>query len=287
MAGAPGVSDAATLELARAAGLAVEWTDYQNRQRTVSIDVLRGVLGALGLPATTDAQCRDSMAELAHRERARRLITAQVDQPVGLPGRPGAWRISLEDGTIREGVGAQPTALPVGYHQVEAQDWSGTLAVAPRRGWTLEDAGSGRRLAGLAAQLYALSRRDDGRCGDFTALAKLGTARPRAGIDAVAISPVHALFTADPGRAAPYAPSSRVALNPGYSSLRHGRAGGRGANRLARGRHGASRHTPTRFLPRCRQPGLRRLPPAQRAGAALPRLIREDCGRRDRQGRCA
>lgn len=217
------MSDMGTLELARAAGLAVQWTDLENRSRTVQIGVLRDVLGALGLPAATAAQCRGSMAELARIERARRLITAEVGQPVDLPGRLGAWRITLEDGRTREGDGAAPTALPVGYHQVEAQDWSGTLAVAPKRGWTLADAGSGRRLAGLAAQLYALSRRDDARCGDFAALAELARRAATRGIDAVAISPVHALFTADPGRAAPYAPSSRVALNPVYTACDAGR----------------------------------------------------------------
>jgi 4-alpha-glucanotransferase len=210
------MSDADTLELARAAGLAADWTDQENRPRTAQIGVLRGVLGALGLPAATDAQCRGGMAELARIEAARRLITAEVGQTVELPGRPGRWRITLEDGTTREGDGIAPKALPIGYHQVEAPDWSGTLAVAPRRGWTLEDAGSGRRLAGLAAQLYALSRRGDATCGDFTALAELARRAAARGIDAVAISPVHALFTADPGRAAPYAPSSRVARNPVY-----------------------------------------------------------------------
>lgn len=211
------MNDAATLQVARAAGLSVEWTDQENQPRTVQVGVLRSVLDALGLPAATDAQCRGSLTELARIERTRRLITAEIGQPVALPGRLGVWRITLEDGTTRQGDGTAPTALPVGYHQVEAQDWSGTLAVAPRRGWTLEDAGSGRRLAGLAAQLYALSRRGEGSCGDFTALAELARRAATRGIDALAISPVHALFTANPGRAAPYAPSSRVALNPVYA----------------------------------------------------------------------
>ena len=212
------MSDEGTLELARAARLAVEWTDQENRLRTVEVGVLRAALSALGLPAETNAQRRESMAAVAHFKEAGGLITAEIGQPVVLPGQPGPWRVTLEGGGALEGDGTtQKTILPVGYHRVEARGWTGTLAVAPRRGWTLEDAGSGGRLAGLAAQLYALCRRDNAGCGDFAALAELAHRAASRGIDAVAISPVHALFTADPARTAPYAPSSRVALNPVYA----------------------------------------------------------------------
>ncbi len=210
------MSDASTLELARAAGLAVEWTDQENRPRTVEIGVLHAVLSALGLPAGTEAQCRESTAELARLKGSGRLVTVEAGQPIVLPGQQGSWRITLEEGRTLMGAGPMPETLPLGYHRVEVQGWSGILAVAPRRGWTLEDAGSGRRLAGMAAQLYALCRRDDAGCGDFAALAALARRAASRGIDALAISPVHALFTADPALTAPYAPSSRIALNPVY-----------------------------------------------------------------------
>ena len=59
------------------------------------------------------------------------------------------------------------------------------------------------------------SLRDDRRTayGDFGTLADTVRAFARRGADAVAISPVHALFPADPGRFSPYAPSSRLFLN--------------------------------------------------------------------------
>ena len=213
------MSDAATLRLARAAGLAVRWTSQGHVRRTVETGVLRSVLGALGLPAASPAQCRDSMAELTRRNERKLLVTAEAGSPCELPGRPEHWRIIREDGAELTGRGAPPAALPLGYHQVETEEWSGTLAVTPRRAWTLQEAGDGRRLAGLAAQLYSLRRSQDGGCGDFTALAELAAKAAAKGLDAVAISPVHALFAADPGRAAPYAPSSRVALNPVYAGV--------------------------------------------------------------------
>jgi 4-alpha-glucanotransferase len=82
------------------------------------------------------------------------------------------------------------------------------------RAFSIEDLAPRRRLWGLSAQLYALRREGDGGIGDFTALADLSRRAAAHGADAVAISPVHALFAADPHRFSPYSPSSRLFLNP-------------------------------------------------------------------------
>jgi 4-alpha-glucanotransferase len=216
------VSDANPRKLAREAGLQVDWVDHEGERRTVAIGVLRAVLDAAGLPAGTDAQCRASLGELTCRGQAeaKRLVTAELGGPIALPGRPGPWQIMLEEGGRREGPAGsvpQPGSVPAGYHRFTAAGWSGTLAVAPRRGWTLEDAGSGCPLAGLAIPLYALRRESEGGNGDFMALAELARRAGSRGIDAPAISPVHALSTAEPSRAAPYTPSSRVARNPAFA----------------------------------------------------------------------
>ncbi|MBN8907617.1 MAG: 4-alpha-glucanotransferase, partial [Rhodospirillales bacterium] len=49
---------------------------------------------------------------------------------------------------------------------------------------------------------------------DAAGVAELAEAAARRGADAMALSPVHALFTAEPSRFGPYAPSSRLFLNP-------------------------------------------------------------------------
>ena len=58
----------------------------------------------------------------------------------------------------------------------------------------------GARAWGLAAQLYSLRRLGDGGIGDTGALSALTQSAARHGADAVAISPTHAGFAADPGR---------------------------------------------------------------------------------------
>lgn len=218
------MSDRDVLTLAERVGLAAQWLDQEGRPHTVTVGVLRAVLEALGLPAETDAQCRASETHLGQMEaaRERRLLTAErgATAAIAIPPVRGRWRITLEAGESIEGAASSPPRtdlLPAGYHRLEMPGWAGTLAVAPEHGWTLDDAGSGSRLAGLAVQLYTLRRRGDGGLGDFAALAQLAERAGSRGIDALTISPVHALFSADPGRAAPYAPSSRLALNPAYA----------------------------------------------------------------------
>ena len=75
-----------------------------------------------------------------------------------------------------------------------------------------------KKLWGITAQVYGLGREGDGMdagggVGDFTALAMLARDSARQGASAVAISPMHAMFSADPGKFSPYSPSSRLFLN--------------------------------------------------------------------------
>src|SRR5262249_9181058 len=60
----------------------------------------------------------------------------------------------------------------------------------------------------------------DGGIGDTAALSALTQSAARHGADAVAISPTHAGFAADPGRYRPYSPSSRLFLNPLHADPR-------------------------------------------------------------------
>ena len=100
-------------DLARDAGIAVEWRDVNGRDHEVGPEPMRAILSALDLPAHSDAALRES------RERLRRsrqglppLCTALANQPVllGLPGEP-EFRLFLEDGETREGRAWQQDGL--------------------------------------------------------------------------------------------------------------------------------------------------------------------------------
>ena len=209
-------------DLATAAGIEIHWRDNDGNARIVSDDSLRAVLAAIDLPANTPAQIHDSLAALGHKEQAAPpLITADLGRPVHIAGTPGPFRITMESGHGFDGhahaVSENRVELPglnePGYHRLEFNGRQHSLAVAPLRAFTLEDAGQGRKLWGLAVQLYALRCQGDGGIGDFAALADFAAAAARHGADALAISPVHAQFSANPEHFSPYAPSSRAALN--------------------------------------------------------------------------
>ena len=74
----------------------------------------------------------------------------------------------------------------------------------------------GRRLWGVAVQLYSLRSPCNWGIGDFTDLTYVIERAAAAGADFVALNPVHALFAADPRRFCPYSPSSREFLNVLY-----------------------------------------------------------------------
>jgi 4-alpha-glucanotransferase len=210
--------------LAKAAGLAVDWTDFRGAARLVPEEALRIILGAMGLPADTKGDISASRERLAAESKARApLITAVRGGIVRMAGRAGVASLTLESGERRDirlvpdGRGQVSFRAPrtIGYHHIALGDESIGLAVAPSRALDIADLTGGRKAWGVSAQLYSLN--EGGAFGDFGDLAHLATRLGGLGADAVAVSPVHALFAADLGRYAPYGPSTRLFLSPLYA----------------------------------------------------------------------
>lgn len=212
---------------AREAGLLIEWEDVHGRPRRTPDATLETVLAALDLPADTPQTMAESRAKLAARKAAAgSFLTADVGRPRPLPTAVAqaatTGRLRLEDGQIRDIVfdadsGLIPAIDVPGYHQLEVGERTLTLAVAPPEAWGLDDANGGRSVWGLAVQLYSLRGRSPTAFGGFRELAECAQAAGERGAQALAVSPVHALFAADPERYSPYAPSSRLFLNSLYA----------------------------------------------------------------------
>jgi 4-alpha-glucanotransferase len=209
-------------QLADQAGIQVHWRDVNGNDQTVADDSLRAVLAALGLPAESDADIAQSRHVIAGESGTATppLITATIHHPIALPGQPGPYKITLESGRVIHGAATPHGAgvtLPAldepGYHRLELGAAAITIAAAPPRAHTIEDAAQGQKIFGLAVQLYSLRRHGDGGVGDFSALEDFVRHAAAHGADAVAISPVHAQFANDVTRFGPYAPSNRAALN--------------------------------------------------------------------------
>lgn len=75
------------------------------------------------------------------------------------------------------------------------------------------------RAWGITCQLYGLKSHRNWGMGDFEDLARLAEWAGSCGADFLGVSPLHALFLADPGRRSPYSPSSRRFLNPMYIAV--------------------------------------------------------------------
>ena len=223
--------------LAARAGFEVEWLDAHKNTRRVPESTLHVLLERLGLPCGTATQLKHSMAALDAELSGRKLpplITAEVDRGIALPvsaAKSGArYKIELESGAVIDGRFTSPKGeiallSPIaepGYHTLVINDHHTTLAVAPSRCYTIGDAWRALHedsaqdappLWGVAAQVYGLRRSGDGGIGDFSALSTLAVESAKRGSHAVAISPMHAMFSAEPQKFSPYSPSSRLFLN--------------------------------------------------------------------------
>ena len=203
--------------LAHAAGLAVHWRDAFNAPQEVSDDVLRSLLATM------------KRLEQEAREQSDHLIVTDQGAVAQFAwsGR-ACYRITLESGRTLGGsatpIGTGMVRIAplneVGYHVLEIGDTRRMLAVCPAHCPSVAQKMGRKRGVrppwGVAAQIYSLRGGPLGRGGSYTLLERLAGAAARCGAAAVAISPVHAMFSAAPARYSPYSPSNRLFLNATY-----------------------------------------------------------------------
>jgi 4-alpha-glucanotransferase len=223
------MTDAAIRDLARRAGVSATWRDYADNEHHVSIAALRKLLAALDLPCKNAGDIAHSL-QLCEPSGSPPLVTAKLGEPFDLPvigSPPRQVRINFEEGGAVDipacaqhgGVRLRGIDTP-GYHTVEIGGPRITIAVAPPRCTTVGDFAPGERIWGLAAQVYGLRSPGDFGIGDMGGVIALAQQAGAAGADVLALSPLHALFAADPHQSSPYAPSSRLFYNPLHADPR-------------------------------------------------------------------
>ncbi len=217
-------------KLATEAGLSVHWVDANDRPQTVSPEVLIKVLEALG-HAADSREAIDASLQRLQTERlggsAPPLLTVEQDTALNLsawfaPHTP--FTLHLEDGTTVESQLTEDALLPaqamIGYQRLTIDGQTLTIAVAPPSAYSMAMACDDPvpRAWGLSVQVYSLRREGDGGFGDTQALEAFARSAGERGADALAISPLHAMFANDPERYSPYSPSSRLFFNSLYAS---------------------------------------------------------------------
>ena len=212
--------------LARSAGIAVEWVNAAEGAPTGPRHEFVAILGAIGFPCETASQLaesRERIAAINNRSAQASFVTTDAGQPIRIAADEDASieLLELENGETRDvhlarvadGVSLPGIPEP-GYHKLHLRGRVVTLAVAPRRCITPADLVGRPRSWGVAVQLYGLRERGDFGIGNASGLIAFIDAAARAGAEAVALSPNHAMFSADPAR---YGPIRRRA---GSSSIR-------------------------------------------------------------------
>jgi 4-alpha-glucanotransferase len=209
---------ASIFERAARCGVETEYRDGFGNLRTVEPEVLARILNAL------------TAGDAADRMLPRTIVVrGKVDQSLRLAGVDGAplrWQI-IADGKIGEGEGTSPLlTLPVlqnGVFQLRvtiacpggARSEDVCLIVCRDRAYQGGQTALARMWA-LAVQLYGVRSLRNWGYGDFTDLAALVDLAADLGAAGVGLNPLHALFEDRAADASPYAPNSRLFLNPLY-----------------------------------------------------------------------
>jgi 4-alpha-glucanotransferase len=199
--------DTALSELAAAHGVASWYRDAQRRRVDVDPDVVRRVLGLLGVSADTPRQVADALA------------AARIPQPPGiLVLRQGQHQEIRDSGVLSDEHGSEtpvqralPADLTPGWYSLRRGEAHTTVLVAPPR---LPEP---PRAWGWMLQLYALRSAGSWGIGDLADLREFAAWTHTAhGSGAVLVNPLHAMTPTIPVQPSPYSPSSRRFINPLY-----------------------------------------------------------------------
>ncbi|MEZ4331855.1 MAG: 4-alpha-glucanotransferase [Myxococcota bacterium] len=234
--------------LARAVGILPGWRSGEGRLHVPSDATREALLEAMGFDASSESAAAHAQARFAERTHARLLSPAAVTRrgdplrlrlhrPTSEASQAALFHVSIADeagdrreieGQIEPGTTAieLPPDLGIGDYDVELVVSSGAVrrrgrqrrVVAPPCCAPLADRIGPSRALGLFAQLYELRSRRDWGIGDLGDVARLTRDAAAAGVDFVALSPVHALANREPG-ASPYSPLSRRFRNPIHLDL--------------------------------------------------------------------
>ncbi|GIE79623.1 4-alpha-glucanotransferase [Actinoplanes philippinensis] len=196
--------DTDLVALAEAHGVATRYENWQRRETEVAPESVIGVLGMLGVDASTPAAVRTSLAEARRRDSGDRLPGTIVVRAGSGRALPGPAEVTLEDGAVRR-LDRLPPDLPLGWHRLRHGDQEVTLVVVPEQlpeppdtwGWML--------------QLYTLHSAGSWGMGDLGDLRDFVAGSAGAGL--VVLNPLHAITPVAPVPASPYSPSSRRFAN--------------------------------------------------------------------------
>jgi 4-alpha-glucanotransferase len=251
------VDNALIERLAELRGIGDGYHNYRGELQHFSLQTKAGILGAMGCAVDDDSALAAEIAHI-EAARWRKFLpavatarTARIGFDINVTAREFGgmivWRVLLEDGSRLDGsvssadcaevwrgevAGSWITRrrfelavdMPPGYHAFEAKMAGGApdhccLIVSPPKCFEPAALAEGRRLWGVAVQLYTVRSHVNWGIGDFRDLEILIRWMASCGAGFIGVNPLHALAPADPAQSSPYSASSRYFLNVLYISV--------------------------------------------------------------------
>ena len=250
--------DEALIErLARLRGLGDAYHNYRGELQYFSLETKAGILRAMGcrVDDSNALAAEIEQIEVARGRKSLPVVAVAQGARIGFDinvtarefGGTIVWHVLLEDGSRLDGAVSSAVCaevwrgevagswitrrrfelaadLPPGYHEFEAKIAGGAadrclLIVSPPKCFEPPALAAGRRLWGVAVQLYTLRSNSNWGIGDFGDLEMLIRWMAPCGAGFIGVNPLHALAPADPARSSPYSASSRHFLNVLYISV--------------------------------------------------------------------
>ena len=241
----------ALLRLAAAYGVVPDHWDFHGQNRRASTATLQGVLGALGVDASSPERIDLAIAHVEDMPWRRVLppvlvvregrhahvpvhvqhgdpveVWVELDPEVGGGRREVAQAdVSVNPRTVDGRLVGRatftlPDDLPLGWHEIVARgpsaDAHSPLVVTPSH-LDVPEAIRKHRSWGLMAQLYSVRSNASWGVGDLADLAEIGWLAGRElGADFLLINPLHAAEPTVPMTPSPYLPTTRRFVNPLY-----------------------------------------------------------------------
>jgi 4-alpha-glucanotransferase len=251
------VDEALIEKLSQLRGMGDAYHNYRGELQHFGLETKAGILAAMGCVVDDSNALAAEIAQLETARWRKFLPTvatarsARIGFDVNVTAREFGgtivWRVLLEDGSRLEGAVSSADCaevwrgevagtwitrrrfelaadLPPGYHEFEARIAGGApdhclLIVSPPKCFEPPALAAGRRLWGVAVQLYTLRSLKNWGIGDFGDLEMLIRWMASCGAGFIGVNPLHALAPADPARSSPYSASSRHFLNVLYISV--------------------------------------------------------------------